>query len=589
MRSSLPLAALAIGILAAQQPKPDTRDNVLRAMHDELQRAANLSLPGAEKPYFVEYHVDDDQSVRIMASMGGLVSRDRWPHRSYSVHVRIGSYQLDTSNYSGRGSGVSGFNTAGCPLDAAASPQTYDVLRRYLWLTTDYVYKDRLEILAHKRARLNSSNSTEKLDDFAHAPVVNEIAPPRHLEIDEDAWAKRVTSLSSIPARYPAIHSSTITFYASAGAYYLVNTEGSELRTPASETSLRVWMVTQAPDGMRLRDGITFHAPDPASMPTEAEMRREITAMAENATAFTKAPIGEEYNGPVLFEGMAAAQILAEVLGHNFTLMRPPVAEKGSNPFIFGNEFAGRKGARVMPDWIDVLDDPTVTSWHGHPLSGSYTIDREGVRAKPVKLIEKGVLKDYLRTRLVIRGYTDSNGHALLSNGMQGHTASISNLFVSARESVPVAELRRKMMELCKERDKPYGYVVRRMDYPSVANTEEATQLVMKGMVNGALPVSLPVRIYKVFADGHEEQVRGLGFRGVNAKSLKDIVAAGDDPAPFSFSYSHQIFAMIDANDASHPATVIAPSILVDDLDLKPLEGDLPKLPVVPSPIVAHR
>jgi hypothetical protein len=206
-----------------------------------------------------------------------------------------------------------------------------------------------------------------------------------------------------------------------------------------------------------------------------------------------------------------------------------------------------------------VIDDPTATVWHGQTLAGSYTIDREGVPAKPVQLVEKGVLRDYLRTRQLIHGYNDSNGRAQLSNGMLGHTACISNLLVKVGQGVPVAELRRRLVDTCKERDKAYGIVIRRMDYPSAGTVEEATKMVQSGIGGGALPVSLPVRIFKLYADGHEEQVRGLMSRGLNAKS------------------------------PSNPATVVAPSLLIDDLDLKPLEGDLPKLPLTPSPAVARR
>ena len=300
--------------------------------------------------------------------------------------------------------------------------------------------------------------------------------------------------------------------------------------------------------------------------------------------AFTKAPKGEDYTGPVLFEGVAGAQLVAEVLAHNLTLIRQPVVEQGANFFSFGNEFEGRKGTRILPDWMDLVDDPTETAWHGHPLVGSYRIDREGVPAKPVRLVEKGVLKDFLRTRIPVHGFTESNGRAQLSNGMQGHTPSISNLFVNVSQGVPVAELRHKLLDMAKDRGKPYAIVVRRMDYPSVATVEEASELARSTGTNGSLPVSLPVQIYKLYPDGHEEQVRGLAFRGLNAKSLKDIVAAGDDSAPFHFSYSHMIFAMIDANAAEHPATVVAPSLLVDDLDLKPVNGSLPKLPLIPVP-----
>ena len=71
-------------------------------------------------------------------------------------------------------------------------------------------------------------------------------------------------------------------------------------------------------------------------------------------------------------------------------------------------------GARVLPDTFDVVDDPTQKEWRGRPLFGSYEVDREGVVPKPLRLIEKGVLKNYLLTRQPVRGYEGSNGRARL-------------------------------------------------------------------------------------------------------------------------------------------------------------------------------
>ena len=48
---------------------------------------------------------------------------------------------------------------------------------------------------------------------------------------------------------------------------------------------------------------------------------------------------------------------------------------------------------RIMPEIFDVTDDPT------QPLFGHEEVDDEGVPDKPLSLVEKGVLKDFLRTR----------------------------------------------------------------------------------------------------------------------------------------------------------------------------------------------
>ena len=162
------------------------------------------------------------------------------------------------------------------------------------------------------------------------------------------------------------------------------------------------------------------------------------------------------------------------------------------------------------------------------------------------------------------------------------NTASISNLFVKASDAIAPAELKKKLIELCQARGKPYGIIVRKMDFPSSASIEEARRVLMSAQ--GGRPVSMPILVYKVYPDGHEELVRGLRFRGLNARSLKDILAAGDDAAAFEFMDNAAPFALMGASGFTAEATVVAPSILIDDLELHPAEDELPKLPVVPAP-----
>ncbi len=239
-------------------------------------------------------------------------------------------------------------------------------------------------------------------------------------------------------------------------------------------------------------------------------------------------------------------------------------------------------GARVLPDTFDVVDDPTQTEWRGRPLFGSYKVDREGVMAKPLRLIEKGVLKNYLLTRQPVRGFEGSNGRARLPGRFGTSAASISNLFVSTSEPVTVAEMKKKLIELCRTRNKPYGIIVRKMDFPSSAGVDEARRVM--SAQQGGRPVSMPILVYKVYVDGHEELVRGMRFRGFNVRSLKDILAAGDDSAAFEYMDNTAPFALIGGAGFTSEACVVAPSILIDDLELHPVEEELPKLPVVSAP-----
>jgi TldD protein len=554
-------------------------DPVLQAMKDEMDRARKLTISNLEAPYFIQYVIDEDDNFGVTANLGGLLTRRHDKFRSPEVRVRVGDYKFDNTNFAGGGFGFgSRYDLERFPLENA-----YPVLRRYLWLETDSAYKGSVEAISRKRAALRNLTQSEQLNDFSHAEPVRLVRDFSKPAIDEETWAKRARALSAIFVRYPDVKNSSIELESSVGGYYLVNSEGSEVRQPENVTYLRARALAQAPDGMAVRDAVTFHALDAARMPNDAELTRGVTALAENVMALSHAPKGEDYSGPVLFEGQAGAQILAEVLGRNLALGRKPAGDGGRGGGGFQNsELEGRVGARVLPESFEVLDDPTQKEWRGRPLFGSYEVDRDGVMAKPVRLIEKGVLKNYLLTRQPVRGYEGSNGHARLPGPYGANAATIGNLFISSTDTVPAAELKKKLIELCKARSKPYGMIVRKMDFPSSASTAEVRQL-LSGQ-QGGRPVSLPILLYRVYPDGHEELVRGMKFRGLNARSLKDILAAGDDSAAFEFLDNTAPFAMMGGGGFTAETCVVAPSVLIDDLELHPVEEELPKLPLVSAP-----
>ncbi len=570
-------AAVVLGAAIGWSQAPP-QDAEIRAMRDEIERSRKVSVANLEKPYFIQYLVDQSENFSVSASLGGLLTRRHQMFREPEVRVRVGDYNFDNTDYTG-----SGFNL-GTRYDLGPFPveDSYDVLRRYLWLRTDSAYKSALEALSRKRAALRNLNRTDQLPDFAHAEPVHLLTPFHKLGIDEEAWTKNVRDLSAVFAEYPEVKNSSIELESGVGGFTLVNSEGTEIREPEDVTYLRARAIAQAADGMTVRDAVTFHGTEASGLPGEAELTRGVKALAANVVALSHAPVGEDYNGPVLFEGIAGAQIVAEVLGRNLGLGRRPVSDGNRGSGYEASELEGRIGARVLPESFDVVDDPTRKEWNGRPLFGSYAVDREGVVPVPVHLIDKGVLKGYLLTRQPVRGHESSNGRARLPGPYGSNLPSLSNLFVTASDAVAPAELRKKLIELCQERDKPYGIIVRKMDFPSSASIEEARRILMSAQ--GGRPVSTPILIYKLFPDGHEELVRGLRFRGLNVRSLKDILAAGNDAAAFEYLNSEAPFALMGASGFTAEAAVIAPSLLIDDLELHPVEEQEPKLPVVPAP-----
>jgi predicted Zn-dependent protease len=332
---------------------------------------------------------------------------------------------------------------------------------------------------------------------------------------------------------------------------------------------------------MRVRDHETFFALEESKLASESEMEKGVRAVAENVRALVKAPPGDTYAGPVLFEAEAAAQLFADLIGGQATTFRKPVAEPGRPMNLPAGELEGRLNSRILPSSFTIVDDPTQKEYKGKLLVGHYPVDLEGVPAQAVTLIEKGTLKSYLATRTPTRDTAKSNGHARLPGSFGGYVANMSNLFVRTDEGIAPTELKKKFIEMLQQRNKPYGMLIRKMDFPSTASIEELRQM-LGGL--GARPAALPLLAYRVYPDGREELVRGLRFRALNARALKDIVAAGSDEAHVNFIGNGAPFSIVGGGTYVFGCSVVAPSILFEDLELERPAIEFPKLPVVSAP-----
>ena len=556
---------------------------MLRAMQDELARTRSLRIVNLDPPYYIEYRVEDATAVSVAATLGALITSSQVALRVPTVRIRVGDYKFDNTDhiYSDFYSGAR-YDSDQLPLE-----NDYLALRQALWLATDRAYKGAEEAIARKRSSLKNVNLPEQLPDFSKTEPVQAVLPIRRTPVKEAIWVNKIVWLSRIFADYPQVLSSGLEFESVQSNDYVVNSEGAALRYPEDLAYLRVRAHAQAADGTPVRDATVFQAFDPNGLPSDTDLRRGIVDLAEHVTALAKAPPGETYAGPVLLEAPAAAQLFGQLLGDNLKIVRKPISDPGRQSPHFESELENRIGSRILPDWMDVVDDPTQTEWHGHKLFGAYQYDMEGVSPKPLSLIENGTLKKFLLTRTpVLKGFESSNGRARMPGAYGARSPGFGNLFVSARQTMPVQDLKKKLIELCKQRNKPYGMLVRKLDYPSSASIDElrrsASAMAQSG--GGTRPVSLPVLVYRVYPDGREELVRSVRFRGLSTRSFKDIIAASDESYVFDFMDAPVPFALMGAGGFVTNASVIAPGILFDELEFEPVQQEVPKPPIVPPP-----
>jgi TldD protein len=539
------LIALLVPAIHAQakgaQPSEDD-DPVLQAMRAELERSkAALKLEGMAAPYYIDYHVTDMDTQAAEAAFGALRTDVRLRFRFLRVVVRVGDYKQDSSF--GQGQGGVDF----MPLD-----NDVVALRHEIWLATDNAYKAATEALTAKQAKLKQFTVDQPVDDFAHADPVVSISPPAKLDLDPQPWLKMLQDSSALYKTDSQVEAFEAALNFSAVTRYFVSSEGTTVRSGQTVYELRISGSTQADDGMRLDRSRGYSVTNIKELPSEETLLADTTKLLATLKQLRNAPIvDEEYRGPVLFSADAASTVFSDLVGENILGLRPDLGQPARTKGAFATSYK----SRVLPDFLSVVDDPTLASMNGRSLMGNYEVDDEGVKAMSVSVIENGKLVNYLVGREPIRDFPASNGHGRARLPQNAPGPSLGNMIVRSSETSSPEELKKKLIEICQQRELPYGYYVETLG-----------------------PQRVPRLLYKVWTkDGHEELVRGAIFGDLDTRTLRnDLIAVGND-------------VNIENHPLNIPHSVVTPSILFDELEVKRANANKDKLPDYPAPAVASK
>jgi TldD protein len=512
-------------------------DGLLEALLTELDRSkAQLKMDQVQAPYYIEYRVSEVDDFGADATFGALRENQHVHVRVLRVVVRIGDYKQDS--FFGRGQGESNI----LPLDDDPI-----ALRHQIWLTTDDAYKAAGEALAEKQAALKQfSADPNPVDDFAKAPPVIAVEPTVSLKVDEAAWKKTLEDVTSLYKQFPDVQSVTASTRFTAVNEYLVNSEGTVTRGGRTTYSVQLGSSAQAADGMRLGRSPAFMVARPEELPTHDALMSEAKKMLDTVQALRQAPIvEEEYRGPVLFAADAADDVVATLIGQNVVGRKPQLGKPNRTTGAFATSYK----TRVLPAFLTIVDDPTLKDFHGKSLVGNYIVDSEGVKAQLVDLVENGVLTNYVLGRQPIRDFPSSNGHGRAAPG-SFPGPSLGVLLVKSSEAQSPDALKQRVIQMVTDQGRPYGYRVETLG-----------------------PGNAPRLLYRVYAkDGHEELVRGAVFSELDIRALRsDLIAVGNDP-------------LVSNRSGGAPTTIISPSLLFDELEVKRADTSKDKLPDYPPP-----
>lgn len=552
--AGLPLPSPAADKTTREKPAPTTgSDRLLKTMQDELARAKTELAKNESAPYFISYTVYDQDLIVIVGAYGSLLTDAALQRRQADVTMRVGSPALDNTHGQSRSSGMSsGTLPIGDDPEASA---------RVLWELTDREYKRAAP--AFLNVKTNTAVRAEEEDtspDFSketpNSHVEQTTAPPR---FDRSTWQSELRRLSAAFRKFPDIYFATVVLQVTNSNARTVTSEGSAVETPSTSARLVMEAQTRADDGMDLLRVETFQAPSPGGLPGEADLAAKIDKIASDLRALKNAPAAEPYDGPALLSGRAAAVFFHEVLGHRLEGHRQRDEEEGQT-------FTKKVGQEVLPKFLSVTDDPTTAEMAGIKLAGTYAFDSEGVPAQRVEVIQNGILKNFLMSRMPIKNFSQSNGHGrnqpgLMPTGRQG------NLIVTSTQSVPESQMRQELIDEVKKQNKPYG-----LYFDDIQGGFTLTQR--------SLPQAfqvLPVIVYKVYPDGRpDELVRGVDIVGTPLAALTRILKTGDT--------EHVFNGVCGAESGQVPVSAVAPAMLFSEMEVQKRQHSHERPPILPPP-----
>ena len=558
-RSHFAKPALALLLLAscALRTQAQQASVLLDASSDELHRAfTSLGRQGDDKlppPYFLSYSIADASAVSIRAQFGALVGSNVNRIRTADIQVRVGSPALDNAHGDHRDSTV---NSIQLPLT-----DDREAIARSLWLATNSGYGNAIDnyLRVKTEAQVRAKEEDTSPDFSRQAPQVAIGKPAPPVVIDRAAWEQRMAALSRVFRQFPHVYQNLVSFSVQNETDYFVSSEGSRIVEPHLQARIVILALTRADDGMDLFRDQTFEAETPDGLPSQAELEAAARTLGQSLEALRTAPVTQPFDGPAILSGRAAAVFFHEVLGHRLEGQR----QRGDQE---GQTFTKDIGKDILPSFLSVADDPTRTTFQHTWLSGSYTYDDEGQKAQRVELIQDGVLKTFLMSRLPIASFSASNGHGRAEAG-RVPTGRQGNLIVTSTKTESEAQLRKQLIDEARRQGKPYGLYFEDISSGFAVTTRNSPQ---------AFQV-IPLVVYRVYADGRpDELVRGVSIVGTPLAALKRILATGDHSEVFN--------GECGAESGTVPVSAVAPAMLVSEIETQRQPQGTARPPILPIP-----
>ncbi len=555
------LVSICVFLLpAVLSASEEAKDPYMNALVKELDRSFT-GLKNAEKTplYYLGYELTVSKSHYLAAKSGALDTDSAYNTNTLDIDMRVGAMALDNT-HQGKGSMAWANYSQSQDLPVALEGDE-DAIRARIWEYTDRAFKKAEENFT--KVKMNKAVTAAEDDpspDFSTAPAEHFYETVTLPEPDLGAWTQRLKEHSARLAGYSYIYDSGVYLQYENENRYLVNSDGTRVKTGNNYITLTYYLTSRTTDGMEISRGEHYNTDTFEGLPSVEKVNADMDRSILELKALKEAPVVEPYSGPAILKARAAGVYFHEIIGHRLEGHRQKLEDSGQT-------FAKKVGQKVTSEIVSLYDDATLRDFRGTPLRGYYRYDDEGVKARRVTLVENGVLKGFLMNRSPIRGFPVSNGHGRRSSGLPT-VARMGNTIMKASVTTTYPELRKQLLDECRKQNKPFGLIFEDIS-GGFTNTNRGGAQAFK---------VLPLMVYKAYTDGRpDELVRGVDIVGTPITSFAKIQAAADDDAVFN--------GTCGAESGWVPVSSVSPSVLISEMEVEKSQKSQQRPPVLKPPL----
>ena len=542
------------------QPLP-AQDKLMNILKDELKREMvefQQNADSTDVPYFISFRVDETKLETVRSTLGSLVSSRASHNRIFTPMVRIGSFETDNYHQLRETDANNRTEPTYLPVEDSDA-----AVRQSIWWMTDQAHKNAITRFEKVKTNLAVKVQEEdQSDDYTPQKPVKYYEPPlsaSQTRFNRKEWEDKLRQYSAVFKQSSDIIDGWATINMQTVRKYYVSSEGVEIVQNMVYINLSIGAMVKAEDGMELPLQKSWFASAANQLPADREVMRELTRIINKLKELRDAPVVEAFSGPALLSPETAGVFFHEIFGHR-------VEGQRMRQETDGQTFKKKAGESVLPDFLSVFMDPTIDKYRGREINGHYKYDDEGVKGQKVTLVENGILKGFLMSRVPIEGFPESNGHGRAAAGLNPASRQ-SNLVIECTQEKSENELRQALRDELKRQSKEYGYY-----FASVTGGFTTTGRYSPNVFNVT-----PNEVYRVYADGRpDELVRGVDLVGTPLAMFSQIGAAGGGIGYFT--------GMCGAESGAVPASCVSPMLFVRQIEIqkKPKSQSLP--PLLPKP-----